>query len=48
MLKEIQISRAAGLDGLSGHFLKDGEIIIIIAKIINDLSNLLINFKKIS
>ena len=44
ILKSCQVSKAAGLDGLSGHFLKDGAKFL--AKPISDLWNLSINSEK--
>ena len=43
ILKSTQVSKAAGLDSLSGRFLKDGKFL---AKPISDLCNLSINSKK--
>ena len=44
ILKSTQVSKAAGLDGLSGRFLKDGAKFL--AKPISDLCNLSINSEK--
>ena len=43
-LKSTQVLKAAGLDGLSGHFLKEGAKFL--AKPISDLCNLSINSEK--
>ena len=45
ILKSTQVSKAAGLDSLSGHFLKDGAKFF--AKPISDLRNLSINSEKV-
>ena len=44
ILKSTQVSKAAGLDHLSGHFLRDGAKFL--AKPISDLCNLSINSEK--
>ena len=44
ILKSTQVSKAAGLDGLSGRFLKDGTKFL--AKSLSDLCNLSINSEK--
>ena len=44
ILKSTQVSKAAGLDGLSGRFIKDGAKFL--AKPISDLCNLSINSEK--
>ena len=44
ILKATQVSKAAGLDNLSGHFLKDGAKFL--AKPVSDLYNLSINSEK--
>ena len=44
ILKSTQVSKAASLDSLSGHFLKDGAKIL--AKLISDSCNLSINSEK--
>ena len=44
ILKSTQVSKAAALDSLFGHFLKD--VATFLAKPISDLSNLLINSEK--
>ena len=44
ILKSTQVSKAAGLDGLSWHFLKEGAKFL--AKPISDLCNLSINSEK--
>ena len=45
ILKSTQVSKAAGLDSLSGHFLKDGAKFFV--KPISDLRNLSINSEKV-
>ena len=45
ILKSTQVSKAAGLDSLSGRFLKDGAKFL--AKTISDLCNLSINAEKL-
>ena len=46
ILKSTQVSKAAGLDGLSGSFLKDA--VKFLTKPVSDLCNLSINSEKFS